>query len=60
MFTGYSQKMFLTKKAGKNGKKAERQFRKYNHAYGIPMMGTDSFSDESMKRGCYLIRLVEG
>lgn len=33
-------------------------FVKYNYAYGIPIFGTRSFSDDSMKRACYLVRFL--
>ena len=31
-------------------------FTKWNHAYGIPIFGIESFSDDSMRRACYLVR----
>merc|ERR1719186_2334808 len=33
-------------------------FVKYNHAYGIPVFGTKSFTDDSMRRACYLVRFL--
>lgn len=49
----------LSRKKFKNFKDdSEKKYVKYSHAYGIPMIGTAKFSDESMKRGCYLIRYI--
>ena len=31
-------------------------FVKYNHAYGIPILGRAEFTDDSMRRACYLVR----
>merc|ERR1719154_925096 len=31
---------------------------KYNHAYGIPIIGKAHFSDDSMRRACYLVRFL--
>jgi len=35
-----------------------KDFVKYNWAYGIPILGTEDFTDESMKRACYLVRYM--
>ena len=40
----------------KNLQKIKTRYIKYNHAYGIPLLGIESFKNESMIRGCYLIR----
>jgi len=31
---------------------------KYNHAYGIPIVGQAHFTDDSLKRACYLVRFL--
>jgi len=33
-------------------------FVKYNHAYGIPILGNANFTDDSMRRACYLVRFL--
>merc|ERR1712227_644119 len=35
--------------------KTKNTFVKYNHAYGIPILGRDYFTDDSMRRACYLV-----
>jgi len=34
------------------------QLVKYNHAYGIPVLGMPWFTDDSMRRACYLVRFL--
>ena len=36
--------------------KGMEKFTKYNWAYGIPIVGMEHFSDDAMKRACYLVR----
>merc|ERR1719186_2230721 len=31
---------------------------KYNHAYGIPIVGKEYFTEDSMRRACYLVRFL--
>lgn len=33
-------------------------YQKYTHAYGIPVVGSASPSDESLKRACYVLRFL--
>ena len=57
--TGDSKKKFKQNKPGARAGRFKRGvYTKYNSAYGIPMIGTEIFSDESMLRGCYLIRYL--
>ena len=37
-------------------KRKKHPWAKWNHAYGIPILGRKEFTDDSMKRACYLIR----
>jgi len=39
------------------GKKM-KPFTKYNWAYGIPILGMPHFTDDAMKRACYLVRFL--
>ena len=41
---------------GRTKWKHRNQLVKYNHAYGIPIVGKEHFMDESMRRACYLVR----
>jgi len=38
--------------------KTKNTFVKYNHAYGIPILGREYFTDDSMRRACYLVRFL--
>ena len=38
--------------------KTKNTFVKYNHAYGIPILGREYFTDDSMRRACYLVRWI--
>jgi len=35
-----------------------KQYKKYNYAYGILILGKTALSDESMRRTCYLVRYI--
>jgi len=43
---------------GRTKWKHSNQLVKYNHAYGIPIVGKEHFMDESMRRACYLVRYL--
>ena len=53
---GLSRKRFRGPMAKRVENGNPKNFAKYNSAYGIPMIGSTSFTDEAMLRGCYLIR----
>jgi len=38
--------------------KIKAPFVKWNHAYGIPIMGIEGFKDESMLKACHLVRFL--
>jgi len=38
--------------------KKYKKYKKWNHAYGIPIFGAETFSDDSMRRACYLVRYL--
>jgi len=38
--------------------KGVNKFVKYNWAYGIPILGMEHFTDDSMRRSCYLVRYL--
>jgi len=42
----------------RNLKKIKKSYVKFNHAYGIPILGVKDFRDESMLRACYLLRYL--
>ena len=44
------------KKVFDNDSKWKDDIVKYNYAYGIPIVGQTHFTDESLKRACYLVR----
>ena len=33
-------------------------YKKFNHAYGIPILGSDKVTDKAMKRACYTVRFM--
>ena len=35
-----------------------KPFTKYNWAYGIPILGMPHFTDDAMRRACYLVRYI--
>ena len=39
-------------------KRLDNEFVKYNHAYGIVIFGIANFTDDSMRRACYLVRYL--
>jgi len=43
---------------GRTKWKDENEIVKYNHAYGIPIIGKGHFTDDSMRRACYLVRYL--
>lgn len=43
---------------GKSVPMRKNIYQKYNHAYGILIAGAAHFTDDSMKRACYLVRYI--
>jgi len=39
-------------------KSKDKIYVKWNHAYGIPILGIDTFTDTAMKKACYLVRYL--
>jgi len=49
----YLARVYTSRKTG-----IPKEYVKWNHAYGFPVLGVEEFSTEAMQKACYLIRFL--